>query len=220
VLPGGGGVQLEAFYPPDSIIESDGDGVQLETSYPPVSITKGDFTVINPRGIRAYVCNEAFFRAIPKVLQRLPGTRFSCIGMVDEPQALRWLDELGIAGNVRLLPKYTRLQMGDLFRQSQVVVSPSTHDGTPNTLLEAMACGCFPVAGDIESLREWITPGVNGLLVNPADPQDLAHAIIFALERGDLRRRGRVYNLELVARRAEHSQVMRHAEQFYRDLIA
>jgi hypothetical protein len=23
----------------------------------------------------------------------------------------------------------------------------STHDGTPNTLLEAMACGCTPVAG-------------------------------------------------------------------------
>ena len=33
------------------------------------------------------------------------------------------------------------------------------HDGTPNTLLEGMACGCLPVAGDLDSIREWLKPG-------------------------------------------------------------
>ena len=49
--------------------------------------------------------------------------------------------------------------MAAVFQGARVAVSPSTHDGTPNTLLEAMSCGSFPVAGDIESLREWIEPG-------------------------------------------------------------
>jgi glycosyltransferase involved in cell wall biosynthesis len=109
--------------------------------------------------------------------------------------------------------------MADLFRKAQVVVSPSTHDGTPNTLLEAMACGCFPVAGDLESIREWITPGVNGLLIDPDDAQALAEAILLALERPDLRKRAVQANIELVAHRAQYGKVMREAELFYKDLI-
>jgi glycosyltransferase involved in cell wall biosynthesis len=99
-----------------------------------------------------------------------------------------------------------------------VAVSPSTHDGTPNTLLEAMACGCFPIAGDLESLREWITPGVNGLLVDP-EIRALADAVLLALERPDLRARARVLNLRLVADRAEQGQVMQSAEIFYQDIL-
>ena len=138
VLPGAGGVQLDLFYPPAALVT--------------------DPVVINPRGIRFYVNNAAFFAAIPQVLKRQPLARFLCPTMAGDPQALRWLDELHIAGNVALLPVQTRSQMAELFRRSRCAVSPSTHDGTPNTLLEAMACGCLPVAGDLESLREWITP--------------------------------------------------------------
>ena len=76
---------------------------------------------------------------------------------------------------------------GGIFRSAAVLVSPSTHDGTPNTLLEGMACGCFPVAGDLESIREWITPGVNGLLVDPSDADALAEAILSALDQPELR---------------------------------
>ena len=106
--------------------------------------------------------------------------------MQGEPQATGWVQELGITDQVTLLPKQTRAQMADLFRQSRVVVSPTTHDGTPNTLLEAMACGCLPVVGDLESLREWITPGVNGLLVDLSHPQELAEAILTGAGTGCL----------------------------------
>ena len=65
---------------------------------------------------------------------------------------------------VELLPPLSHAQMAEVFRRAQIVASPSIHDGTPNTLLEGIACGCFPVAGDLESIREWITPNENGLL--------------------------------------------------------
>ncbi len=132
---------------------------------------------------------------------------------------MRWLDELHIAGNVDLLPVQSRPQMAELFRRSRLAVSPSTHDGTPNTLLEAMACGCVPVAGDLESLREWITPGQNGLLVDPNDPQSIAQGILTALEDEALQQRARSLNAELIAGRAEHDQVMRSAQAFYRSLL-
>ncbi len=201
VLPGGGGVKLDIFHP------------RREGTAP----TRP--TVINPRGMRAYVQNEAFFKAVPRVLERLPTARFLCPTLAGEAQVERWVAELGIEQAVELLPRQTGPQMADLFRQAQVAVSPTTHDGTPNTLLEAIACGCFPVAGDLESIREWITPGVNGLLVDAADPQALAEAMIRALEDETLRQKAAAHNTRLIAERAEYGQVMASAEKFYGELI-
>lgn len=203
VLPGAGGVQREWFYPPAQ---------ENRISEPPI--------VINPRGIRVYVRNDTFFRAIPMILERRPTARFICPAMAGQTLALRWVERLNITSQVDLLPQQSRLQMADLFRCSHVAVSPSTHDGTPNTLLEAMACGCFPVAGDIESLREWIEPGVNGLLVDPADSRALATAILQALSDDDLVQCAHAYNLRLVQERAEYSRVMADAVKFYQKIIS
>jgi glycosyltransferase involved in cell wall biosynthesis len=205
VLPGGGGIQLELFYP--------------DTSLTKIAEPADSFTVINPRGLRAYVRNDTFFKAVPLVLEKLPNVQFLCPTMAGEPEAEHWVRELNISQAVELLPRKSRLEMADLFRQAQVVVSPSTHDGTPNTILEALACGCFPVVGDIEPLREWITHGENGFLVNTADPQELASAILTCLRNPDLLTQAQKINTHLVEERAEYFQVMQQATDFYRSLI-
>jgi glycosyltransferase involved in cell wall biosynthesis len=200
VLPGAGGVQLQWFYPAQEPV--------LE----PI--------ILQPRGIRAYIDNEAFFRAAHQVLQHQPQARFLCPTMAGDSQAQHWVNKWGLAGSVELLPHLTRSQMADLFRQARLVVSPATHDGTPNTLLEAMACGCLPVAGDLESLREWITPGVNGLLVDLHDPDSLAQAILVALQSPQLSAQARQINPALIASRAEYHLVMQKASEFYQALRA
>jgi glycosyltransferase involved in cell wall biosynthesis len=110
--------------------------------------------------------------------------------------------------------------MAKLFRRSQISVSITTHDGTPNTLLEAMACGCFPIAGDIQSLREWITSGVNGLLVDPGDPYALAMAIQKVISQPEMRTKAREENLQMVNERAEYKSIMHTAVEFYGRLIS
>ncbi len=208
VLPGGGGIQLDVFFPHPSLPSPFGRGDGGE-----------GYTVINPRGLRAYIRSDTFFRAIPLILARHPKTRFVCLATQGQLEAQRWVESLGIGQSVELLPLLPRSQVADLFRQAQVVVSPSTHDGTPNTLLEALACGCFPVVGDIEPLREWITQGENGFLVNPADPQGLADAICEGLQNPELRAQAQKKNARLIAERAEYYESMRQAVEFYRSLI-
>jgi glycosyltransferase involved in cell wall biosynthesis len=203
VLPGAGGIQLEVFHPPQDTAAA-GQG----------------WLALNPRGLRAYVRNDTFFQALPVILAARPELRFACTGMAGVAEAEGWLRRLGIEAAVELLPHLSREQMAEAFRRSQIVLSITTHDGTPNTLLEAMACGCFPIAGDLESLREWITPGENGLLVDPGDPQALAQAILQAAADPGLRRRAREINLGQVAERAEYGRVMAQAADFYRQLIS
>ena len=199
VLPGAGGLQLDQFYPPRS------------PGSAPV--------VINPRGVRTYVRNDTFFKAVPLVLAQRSETRFLCPAMQGKPQPEKWVDSLGIRKFVELLPNQNRSEMADLFRQALVVVSPSEHDGSPNSLLEAMACGCFPVAGDIESIREWITNNENGLLIDPADPKALAQAILTALDDADLRSQAQHHNIQLIKERAEYGAVMQKAEEFYGEIV-
>jgi glycosyltransferase involved in cell wall biosynthesis len=175
--------------------------------------------VLNPRGFRTYVRNDTFFRAIPLVLKVRPDARFLCTSMAGEREALDWITKLGIEKSVELLPPRPHGQMADLFRKAQVVVSPSVHDGTPNSLLEGMACGCFPVAGDLDSIREWITPGKNGLLVNADDPSALSEAILRGLNEPALRTQAAYENAALIAERAEYTRNMARVLEFYGRLI-
>jgi len=119
-----------------------------------------------------------------------------------------------------LLPQQPHARMGDIFRKANVLVSASTHDGTPNSVLEGMACGCFPVAGRLESLEEWITHGRNGLLVDPADPGDLAQAVLTSLTDPELRQKAAEENASLLASRAEYSNCMQQAGDLYREMIS
>lgn len=208
-LPGCGGVRTDLFHP----------GERQATLFEELQIPSEASIVINPRGLRWYVCNDAFFQSIPLVLQEQPNAVFVCIGMQGNKLAERWVDELGIRNSTRLLSKVSRGTMADLFRLAEVSVSPSRHDGTPNTLLEAMACGCFPVAGDIESVREWIDDGGNGLLCDPANPHELAEAILKAMQNRSLRDQARELNLHLIQERAEYNNCMAKANQFYEQVL-
>lgn len=215
VLPGNGGVRPEIFFP------GPWDAAPASPAIAQVlrSIPEGAPVVINPRGFRAYVRQDVFFRSLPLVRAKAPDVRVLCPAMAGEPPAVRWVQELGLGDAVHLLPHLSPSDMAAAFRRSQVAVSPSIHDGTPNTLLEAMACGCTPVAGDLESIREWIDDGVNGLLADPRNPELLAERTVRALQSIDLRSRAAAHNQRLIAERATYVSVMDQAEAFYRQLV-
>ncbi len=206
VLPGNGGIRSEIFYPLPEASEA--------------GKIKARIHVINPRGIRAYMRNDTFFKAIPLVLRKRPEVRFLCPSMEGEAEAEKWVRDLNLDGYVQLMPRLGPRAMADAYHSSQVMVSPSAHDGTPNTLLEAMACGVFPVVGDIESVREWIKHGENGFLADIQSPENLANSIIAALKKPELRAKAARMNIKIISERAEYGSVMRQAEDFYERVLS
>jgi len=196
VAPGNGGIRTDVFYPPKQLVEE------------PV--------ILNPRGIRQYVRNDSFFQAIPLVLKKHPNAKFMCTSMAGEAQAIQWTKDLKIEHAVELLAPIPNTEMANVYRRAQILVSPSIHDGTPNTLLEGMACGCFPTAGDLESIREWITPNENGSLFDSTDPSSIADAIIQAIENKNLRNKAAGLNQEIITTRVEYKSNMARVDEFYK----
>ena len=214
VVPGSGGLDLDEI---EHARHNAASGIYepaLETLPPDTPL------VLNPRGFRTgSVRNDTFFQAIPLVLERKPNVSFACAAMAGQPEALRWVERLKLHDKVTLLPLMPQPHLWRLFLRAEVSVSISQHDGTPNSLLEAMALGCFPIAGDIESLREWITPGLNGLLVPPDSPPALAEAILLALDNPALRARAAAENARRVAERAALSVVRARIDALYTSIL-
>ncbi|MDO9087486.1 MAG: glycosyltransferase [Anaerolineaceae bacterium] len=207
VVPGGGGILFEEIELSKQINIGE---IEIPSNVP---------VIINPRGIRAYARSDIFFKSIPLVLQNLTDAIFLCPGMQGKPEAQKWIDHLKISDHVRLLPNLPQEVLWSLFHKSHISVSITTHDGTPNTLLESMACGCFPIAGDINSLREWITPGINGFLIEPGNPQDLADAIIAATQNAGLRKKAAIFNGNLIKAKAEVGIVRNQVARFYEKFL-
>lgn len=206
-VPGSGGLDLEAV----------GNAPSFNNRY---GIPENTTWIVNPRGLRpGSVHQDVFFEAIPEILEKQPNTSFICPNLQGQPQAERWVEEFNIQKQTFLLPKLPQSELWALFKESTLFISPSSHDGTPNTLLEAMACGCVPILGNIKSLREWVEQASNGLLVDPHDPHDLAQAVINALNNPGFIKRAVQINKEIIKMRASQNVTLPRIDNFYTQFL-
>lgn len=119
---------------------------------------------------------ERIVEAAPAVLRRTPGARFLLIGKGPDEEKLRErVRSLGLESKFAFRPwaadVFTALEDIDIF------VMTSLREGCPTALLEAMAVKRPIVASDIEGIRDLVTNGSNGLLVDTSDPAELAGAV-------------------------------------------
>jgi glycosyltransferase involved in cell wall biosynthesis len=86
---------------------------------------------------------------------------------------------LGLARCVRFLGD--RSDVTDLLPLMDIYVHPSLFEGMPNAVMEAMAAARPVIATGVDGTPELIVDGQTGWLVQPADPEDLAERMTFAL---------------------------------------
>lgn len=105
------------------------------------------------------------------------------------PEELRLLTrakELGIEGQVRFLG--WRTDIDRIYAGSDVIALTSDNEGTPVSVIEALAAGRAVVATSVGGVEDVLENGRLGLLVPPRDSQSLARSIELLLDRPDLRR--------------------------------
>ena len=125
--------------------------------------------------------------------------------------------ELGIQDSVEFLG--LRRDVVDLLQQSWGFVMPSRWEGMPNALLEAMACGLPCVATRVSGSEDVITDGVNGLLVEPEQPDQMAWALRRIIEDTDLARRLGQEGRATAIRDYQLSSIVEQCLELYRRLL-
>ena len=68
-----------------------------------------------------------------------------------------------------------------LMGQTRVALALAVTDGTPNSMLEAMIMGAFPIQSDTGATGEWIEDGRNGFMVQSEDVAGVEVALRRAL---------------------------------------
>ncbi|MDF8327484.1 glycosyltransferase family 4 protein [Aeromonas salmonicida] len=133
------------------------------------------------KGVREYV------QAATKVRKQYPNTVFGLVGWIDEnPNAIDG-DELQSWVDSGVVKFYGRLaDVKPAIADSSVYVLPSYREGTPRTVLEAMAMGRAVITTDAPGCRETVVHGKNGFLVPVKSTTELAAAMIHFIEKPEL----------------------------------
>jgi glycosyltransferase involved in cell wall biosynthesis len=104
-------------------------------------------------------------------------------------QALQSLaQELGIDDRVFFLGWQSRAQIVESYKQANVFLFPSRHEGMPNAILEAMSSGLPVIATCIAGNEELVIDGQTGYLVPTENIEVLQDALKKILDDSALRR--------------------------------
>ncbi|MBF0158430.1 MAG: glycosyltransferase family 4 protein [Magnetococcales bacterium] len=82
-----------------------------------------------------------------------------------------------------------RRDIVQVWAASHIALLPSHREGMPKSLLEAAACGRPLITTNVPGCRHLVTNGVDGLLVEVNQPEQLARAIDRLVRDADLRQR-------------------------------
>jgi glycosyltransferase involved in cell wall biosynthesis len=172
--------------PATEVITVAGSGVDLD-HFPALPVPTGPpvflmiARLIRDKGIGEYLEAAALVKA------RHPEAEFRLVGPLDPNPAgfsAADLKDWERAGTIRYLGEARDVRPH--LAEATAYVLPSYREGTPRTVLEAMATGRAVITTDVPGCRETVAPGDNGLLVPARDPAALAEAMRRFIDQPDL----------------------------------
>lgn len=148
------------------------NGVDTEFYYPERKADKPMVTFVGRLEYRKGL--DMLIQASHIVSREIPDIEFAIVG--EGPLASHY--QAIAPHNFRFFGKTTDELKRKLLQHAWVVAVPSRLEGWSLTVLEANACGVPVVANNVHGLKDSITEGVNGFLVNAFSPQEFASRLI------------------------------------------
>jgi glycosyltransferase involved in cell wall biosynthesis len=159
----------------------------VEVPAPPVSAA-GPLLYVGRLRTRKAVA--VLLEALASLAPSRPDLRLVVIGEGEQAEALRLrAGQPDLRGRVEFLGQLSRGAIAEWYRRAAMLCLPSTYEGFPVTIVEAMAAGLPVVATRVAGIPEAVEEGRTGLLVAPEDAVALADAIERLLRSAALRQR-------------------------------
>jgi glycosyltransferase involved in cell wall biosynthesis len=158
-----------------------GSGVDLDHFHTTLLPNKLSFLLIarliKEKGVREYVHAARIIR------KKFPQIRFNLVGWIDETPSAISLEELTNWKKEGVIHYLGRLDdVRPAISDCSVYVLPSYREGTPRTVLEAMAMGRAIITTDTPGCRQTVEHGKNGLLVPIKSVDSIVKAMEYFIE--------------------------------------
>jgi len=161
------------------------------------------------------------FEALRIAWPRIQPCRIYMLWVV-QPEIHSWFAKLPreIQASCTLLERIPRTETLDLLLKARVMLAPSLTDGIPNSMLEAMACGTFPIVSPIDTLRPLLRSPDHTLFARNLYPEEVAQAIERAMNDDSLVDSVVQRNLDFVSRHSNRAIIQPKVIQYYEDLAS
>jgi glycosyltransferase involved in cell wall biosynthesis len=142
------------------------------------SASPGRAHVVITRSLEAIYGIDTAIRAAAILRRDLPQLRLSIAGSGPEREPLAQLvAELGLSDVVRFTGRLEVAQVAALYAEADVALNPSRVDNTPNSLLEAAACGVPIVSTNVGGVPHLVEHGRTAWVVEPDSPEQMARGV-------------------------------------------
>lgn len=196
-------------------------GVDVGLFYPVYDKTDHDvMVVLSNRNFLPVYNIETLIDAIPFTISRCSNIRFLIIGKgPDEIKLKKHARDIGIDQYVDFIDWIDFRNMPTYLNSCDIYVSTALSDGTPVSMLEAMACGLPCIITDVGGVSEWIEDNVTGLLIQIKEPKALSDKIIKLANDREMRMRLGSNARNLVVELADRSKIMSNVNLDYVNLV-
>lgn len=134
------------------------------------------------------------------------------------PEIEEFSRETGIP--VKIIPYRSHEELMGYFGQARIHIGLSISDGIPNTLMEAMILGAFPIQSDTSCADELIENGKSGILVPPENVSAVAAAIKITINDDELINKAANLNYLTAQERLDKSVIQPKVIEMYNAIIS
>ncbi|MBN1192837.1 MAG: glycosyltransferase family 4 protein [Coriobacteriia bacterium] len=194
-------------------------GVDTDVFTPVSREPREHLTLLSLRAHKPLYNIDVILRAFARVHSDHGHVRLVVGHQGDETARLEQLaSDLGVADAVNFIGWVAEADLPGLYRSADVYISVPDSDGSAVSNLEAMASGLAVVASDLPSTREWVEPGVSGVLVPARDESALVSALTDLVTDAPLRARLGAGARQVAESRGSRREQMDRASRLYDEL--
>lgn len=176
--------------------------------------------IFSNRGFFPVYDNDTLIRGFDLAYRKNPALRLTLKGDGPLEQSARDLvASLGLSDVVTFRHKTAYADVPLDYRRADIFITTSISDGTPVSILEAMASGLPCIATSVGGIPEWIENRTTGFLIPPRSPKAVAEAILTLAANPTLRTRIGSAARDVVVRKGQWTILMEQAEKDYLALI-
>ena len=150
--------------------------------YQEPDLSVGCLHLVVTRNLELIYDNATAIKAFALFCNNHPNTKLTIAGSGSELTALEQLTiQLEVSDKVNFVGRLSRSEIAKLYQSSDILLNTSIVDNTPNSIIEALACGVIVITSNVGGIPFLVKDGCQALLVPPEQPTAIAQKLALVI---------------------------------------